>query len=54
MREEWYYEHVKPFLDWVAANQIQTLVDVIGDMLFVLLVPVLLLCAMKYLFSSGD
>jgi hypothetical protein len=46
---EFYLEIIKPFLAWVQANQIQTFVDVIGDMGFVLLIPFVLLCCIKYL-----
>ena len=42
---------IKPFLEWVFANQIQTFVDVIGDMAFVVMAPIIILCAIKYLCS---
>ena len=48
-----YQEIVQPFLKWVQENQIQTFVDVIGDIGFVILVPFILACAIKYL-AKGE
>lgn len=40
---------IKPFLAWAHEYQIQTFVDILGDIGWILLLPILLICAIKYL-----
>jgi len=51
--ENLHQDIVQPFLKWVHENQIQTFVDVIGDIGFVILLPFILACALKYL-AKGE
>lgn len=53
MEEDLYQKIVQPFLKWVQENQIQTFVDVIGDIGFCVLLPFILACAIKYL-AKGE
>jgi predicted Na+-dependent transporter len=48
----YYHGFIKPFLEWVYANQISSFVDVIGDIGFVVLLPFLFACAIKYLLKG--
>ena len=49
----WYQDIIYPFLDWVHEHQIQTFVDVIGDIGWVILLPLILACTIKYLIKGG-
>ena len=52
--EEIYQEVIQPFLKWVHEYQIQTFVDVVGDIGFVCLIPIIFVCGIKYLCSGKD
>ena len=45
----YYNTIIKPFLAWVQHYQIQTFVDILGDIGWVCLVPIIFVCAIKYL-----
>ncbi len=45
-------QYIKPFLIWVHQNQIQTFVDVVGDIMFICLAPIAILCGIKYLLKG--
>jgi hypothetical protein len=47
-----YHEIIKPFLLWAAEYKIQTFSDIIGDIGFVILLPFIFACAIKYLMKG--
>lgn len=47
-----YHEIIKPFLKWAAEYQIQTFSDIIGDIGWVILLPFIFACAIKYLMKG--
>ncbi len=48
----YYHGFIKPFLKWVHDNQIQTFVDVIGDIGFIFLIPLVSVCAVLFIICA--